>query len=105
MDRMKKLLIILVFVAAAGPLAAQCSSCSKRVVCPGPEITGNYATPYLTSPCTGESYADPMYYYASDALARWHQIRPRTRARARVQTEVTTERCGTPRCATQQTEK
>ncbi len=38
----------------------------------GPEVTGNYARPYLYSPDTGCWYPDPMYYVAKDALRRWN---------------------------------
>jgi hypothetical protein len=37
----------------------------------GPEITGNYALPYLHSQEIQESYADPMFYHAMGHLQRW----------------------------------
>ncbi len=38
---------------------------------PGPEITGNYARPYLYSADTGGTYADPAFYSAQRTLANW----------------------------------
>jgi hypothetical protein len=40
---------------------------------PGPEITGNYACPYLYDCATDRTYADPAYYNAQNALNRWQR--------------------------------
>lgn len=42
----------------------------------GPEKTGNYAQPYLRSLDGQQTYADPAYYTAQEALRRWHNRRP-----------------------------
>ena len=39
---------------------------------PGPELTGNYANPYLYSPDTDRQYADPAYYQAQRVSASWN---------------------------------
>lgn len=78
------LLVAFAAVAAAEPCAYQLGRNRE----PGPEITGNYARPYLYSPDTRRWYSDPMYYVACDALRRWHRMStscrtaaPRTSAR------------------------
>jgi hypothetical protein len=55
-------------VASAEPCAYSLCTRAKD----GPEITGNYARPYLYSEATRCWYPDPMYYVAKDALRRWH---------------------------------
>lgn len=50
-----------------------------RTLAPRPELSGNYATPYLYSPSTGQTYADPMYYHALRALERWDGIQSASR--------------------------
>lgn len=40
---------------------------------PGPELTGNYAAPYLYSPDTDQQYADPAYYHAQRVSAAWNR--------------------------------
>lgn len=47
---------------------------------PPPEISGNYAVPYLFSPEKGQTYADPMFYHGLRALNRWDAIQARSRA-------------------------
>lgn len=65
------LLAVAAAVANAEPCAYQLCKKTKD----GPEITGNYARPYLYSSATGCWYPDPMYYVAKDALRRWHARR------------------------------
>ena len=40
---------------------------------PGPELTGNYAIPYLYSPDTDQRYADPVYYHAQRVASGWNR--------------------------------
>ena len=40
---------------------------------PGPELTGNYARPYLYSPDTDRQYADPAYYHTQRESAGWNR--------------------------------
>jgi hypothetical protein len=74
---MKRLVMCLLI--AVGTMAAQSGCCDAtsgyQLYVAGPELTGNYANPYLYSPTTGRTYADPMFYHAQSALRRWHQIR------------------------------
>jgi hypothetical protein len=44
----------------------------------GPELTGDYSRQYLQSWHTGQTYADPMYYYGQGSVRRWRAIRPFT---------------------------
>jgi hypothetical protein len=73
-------IVILITVGIALTAATAWSQCCSqpRTRCgplPGPELSGNYAIPYMYSCETGRWYADPMYYHAYGALDRWHKIR------------------------------
>jgi hypothetical protein len=71
---------IIVFLCAALHLGAEpCAYSLRSERCAGPEVTGNYAAPYLYSPDTRCWYPDPMYYVAKDALRRWHARQERCR--------------------------
>ena len=76
---MRRLFIVLVLAGIPALLQAWCGGgCSEgqTTKLPGPEITGNYAYPYLQT-SDGGYVADPMYYYADGALEQWHKIRAR----------------------------
>src|SRR5437016_5962109 len=99
---MRFLAAIIVLALGATGAYADCGSCcgvggsAPEPNCcvvgdPGPERTGNYAIHYLESQDTAQTYADPMFYYGSNALARWHRIRPRVTVRKRVVREERSE--------------
>ena len=62
-----------------------------HVLAPGPEMSGDYSIRYLYSHTTQQAYADPMYYEAQSAVARWNSRSVVTRkavtASKRYQTE------------------
>ncbi len=67
-------LFVTVLLASVGSsvMAEPCAYKLRADRPAGPEVTGNYARPYLYSPDTRCWYPDPMYYVAKDALRRWH---------------------------------
>jgi hypothetical protein len=75
MEPLKRLLIVLLATLGAAAYGAGCGNCESTCKKAGPEITSDYSARYLCSADTGRCYADPMYYVAKDALARWHRIR------------------------------
>lgn len=78
-------------VSAASAQDLSCSGCTATpvdpyglpVLAPPPELTGDYALPYLYSPQTGYAYSDPMYYYGLRQLAKWDAMKPLGSSRTR----------------------
>jgi hypothetical protein len=67
------MIILAIMVAALSHVGAEpCAYKLGKARPIGPELTGNYAQPYLYSPDTRQWYPDPMFYVAKDALRRWH---------------------------------
>jgi hypothetical protein len=84
---MRRIIGVVLILGAAMAAQAQCEGgcwgcygCYQPsldyVFTPGPEITGNYAIPYLHNSTTGADCADPMYYHALGKLKQWHRTRP-----------------------------
>jgi hypothetical protein len=81
---MKRIIGVALIVGAAVVAQAECGGgCGEcyepsldYLASPGPEITGNYAIPYIDNSRTGARCADPMYYHALGQLQKWHRTRP-----------------------------
>ena len=82
-------LVIILGLVASIATAACPSGCGNVCDCarpeyrfyfiPGPELTGDYARPYLYSCDTDRWYADPAFYRAQAAAASWNARQGRGR--------------------------